>query len=257
MHICPLSWALRICKNIGIQTYFGPVTVESVKVFRHFAFWRHGTRLATFLIAPKNCILLRRILLRRIFWAHQKFGNFGPQKFTKISWNPPILLLHPNIYFISRYTSDTSHELQIFHELCICGLGLVYVHWLHIQLHMLRTIDLLLSEGMYQAGYVAWRMGMPHVTNYMLRTTDLLLSEEMYRAGYVAYTSDTIQELQIFHELCICHMWIFHELCICRICGMTHWHASYIRAAWLIRTCGMTRLCVWHDIFACVLHSFV
>jgi len=56
MHISPLSWALRMCKNIGIRTYFGSVTVESVKVFRHFAFWRHGTRLATFFIAPKNCI---------------------------------------------------------------------------------------------------------------------------------------------------------------------------------------------------------
>ena len=56
IHICLLLWALRICKNTGIQPYFGSVTVESVKFFHHFAFWRHGTRLATFFIAPRNCI---------------------------------------------------------------------------------------------------------------------------------------------------------------------------------------------------------
>jgi len=38
MHICPLSWALRICKNIVIRTYFGSVTVEFVKVFRTLHF---------------------------------------------------------------------------------------------------------------------------------------------------------------------------------------------------------------------------
>ena len=56
MHICPCSWALTICKNIGIRAYFGSVAVESVGVFCHFALWRHGTKLATFFIAPKNRI---------------------------------------------------------------------------------------------------------------------------------------------------------------------------------------------------------
>jgi len=32
------------------------VTVDSVEVFRHFAFWRYGTRLASFYIVPENCI---------------------------------------------------------------------------------------------------------------------------------------------------------------------------------------------------------
>jgi len=50
------SWAGGISMKIWIQTYFGPVTVDSVEVFRHFAFWRHGTRLPTFFIAPTNCI---------------------------------------------------------------------------------------------------------------------------------------------------------------------------------------------------------
>jgi len=36
---------------------FGLVTVDSMEVFRHFAFWRHGTRLASFLIESENCIV--------------------------------------------------------------------------------------------------------------------------------------------------------------------------------------------------------
>ena len=32
----------------------GLVTVNSVEIFRHFTFWRHGTRLASFLIEPDN-----------------------------------------------------------------------------------------------------------------------------------------------------------------------------------------------------------
>jgi len=43
-------------KKIWIQTYFEPVTVDSVKFFHHYAFWRHGIRLATFFIGSKNCI---------------------------------------------------------------------------------------------------------------------------------------------------------------------------------------------------------
>ena len=38
MHICPCSLAVGICKKIWIQTYFGPMTVDSVENFRHFAF---------------------------------------------------------------------------------------------------------------------------------------------------------------------------------------------------------------------------
>ena len=56
MHICPCSWSIEISKKIWIQKYFGPATVDSVEIFRHFAFWRHRTRLVSFLIEPKNCI---------------------------------------------------------------------------------------------------------------------------------------------------------------------------------------------------------
>jgi len=56
MHICPYSWFIEISNKILIQKYFGPVTVDSVEIFRDCAFWRHGTRLASFFIEPKNCI---------------------------------------------------------------------------------------------------------------------------------------------------------------------------------------------------------
>ena len=56
MHICLCSRTVGITKKIWIRTYFVPVTGDSEEGFRHFAFWRHGSRLATFFIAPVNCI---------------------------------------------------------------------------------------------------------------------------------------------------------------------------------------------------------
>jgi len=66
MHICPCSRTVGISKKVWIQTYFGPVTVESEEIFRHFVFWRQGSRLATFFIASMNCI----------FWG----ASFEPMK---------------------------------------------------------------------------------------------------------------------------------------------------------------------------------
>jgi len=62
MHICPCSRALGICKNIGIRTYFGSMTVESMGVFRHSAFCSPGNRLASFFIVPQNCIFEAHLL---------------------------------------------------------------------------------------------------------------------------------------------------------------------------------------------------
>ena len=56
VRIGPFSRAVEISKKIWIQTYLESVTVDSEQIFRHFVLWRHGTRLATFSIAPKNCI---------------------------------------------------------------------------------------------------------------------------------------------------------------------------------------------------------
>ena len=55
-HISPCSRTVGISKKIWIETYFKPVTVDSLKIFHHFAFWSHGTRLARFLIVHQNCI---------------------------------------------------------------------------------------------------------------------------------------------------------------------------------------------------------
>jgi hypothetical protein len=58
MHIFPCPSAVEITKKIWIQTYFEPVTVDSVEIFHHFAFWRHGSKLVSFFVVPKNCIFL-------------------------------------------------------------------------------------------------------------------------------------------------------------------------------------------------------
>jgi len=76
MHICPCLWAVGISKKIWIQSYFEPVTVDSVEIFHHFAFWRHGSKLAIFLIVPKNCI----------FWGAsfkliKNLATLDPEKF--------------------------------------------------------------------------------------------------------------------------------------------------------------------------------
>jgi len=39
-HICHCPLAVRISKKIWNQTYFEPMTVDSVEIFHHFAFWR-------------------------------------------------------------------------------------------------------------------------------------------------------------------------------------------------------------------------
>ena len=54
-------WNLNVSKKVWIQKYFGPVTVDSVKIFGHFAFWRHGSRLASCFICTKELLFLRRI----------------------------------------------------------------------------------------------------------------------------------------------------------------------------------------------------
>ena len=40
MHICPCPWAVGISEKIWNQTYFEPMTGDSVEIFHHFAFWR-------------------------------------------------------------------------------------------------------------------------------------------------------------------------------------------------------------------------
>jgi len=51
VHIC-----LCICKNIGVRSSFGSMTVESVGGFRHFASCSLGNRLAILFIVPQTCM---------------------------------------------------------------------------------------------------------------------------------------------------------------------------------------------------------
>ena len=55
MHICHCWWTIGISKNIRVRTCSGLVTVDSVKISRHFAFLRHGIKLVIVLIAYLNC----------------------------------------------------------------------------------------------------------------------------------------------------------------------------------------------------------
>jgi len=93
VHICPCSWALGICKNIGIRTYFASVTAESVGGFRHFCVLYKSDRSCHFFYCTWELHVLRCI-----FWAHQKSGNFVRLKITRFSWNPHIPLLHPRVW---------------------------------------------------------------------------------------------------------------------------------------------------------------
>jgi len=83
MHICPCSRTVGISKKIWIQNYFGPVTVDSEEVFRHFAFWRDGSRLATFSIAPKNCIFCGVS-----FEPIKNLATLDPEKLQGFHWTP-------------------------------------------------------------------------------------------------------------------------------------------------------------------------
>ena len=95
--------------NIGIRTYVDSVAVESVEFFRHFAFWRHKPRFSTFLIY----LHLTTAFVRRIFSANSKSGMFGYRKVTR---NPPIPLLHPNMIICTRiyvYTRMHIYNTQV------------------------------------------------------------------------------------------------------------------------------------------------
>jgi len=90
MHNCPCSWALGICKNIGIRTYFVLVTAESVGVFCHLGVLCKSARTCHFFL-----LHTRTAFFEAHFWAHYKSGNFERLKVTRLSWNPPTPLLHP------------------------------------------------------------------------------------------------------------------------------------------------------------------
>jgi len=110
VHICPcsraglLEHARKFASGPGFRPILGLVTVDSMEVFRHFAFLRHGFKLTTFFIAPKNCIFWGGASLEVI----KKFGNFESRKVTRFSWTPLIPFLHPKK--MSRVTHNFSES---------------------------------------------------------------------------------------------------------------------------------------------------
>jgi len=106
MHICPCSWALVICKNIGIRTYFGWVKAKSVGVFRHFGILYKSARTYQFFLLHLRTVFFEAHLLNP--W---KSGNFERLKVTRFSWKTPIPLSHPICYRCSA---------QLW-QLCFCG----------------------------------------------------------------------------------------------------------------------------------------
>ena len=59
------------------------MTVDSVEVSRHFVCWHHGTRLATFFIAPKNCIFAGTS-----FEPIKNLATLVPEKLQDFHGNP-------------------------------------------------------------------------------------------------------------------------------------------------------------------------
>jgi len=122
MHVCPCSWALGICKNIGIRTYFGSVRAEFVGVFRHFVFCIKVPKLTTFFIASKNCI----------FWGTSfepiSNLNFEYRKVTRFSWNPPLYHCYTQTFFLciccasktSEYSSLAMTHREVCDNFCVC-----------------------------------------------------------------------------------------------------------------------------------------
>jgi len=66
------SWTLGICRYTRIQTYFGSVTAKIVGFCGPFAFCIKIPRLATFSIAPKNCIFEAHLLSPLRIWRERE-----------------------------------------------------------------------------------------------------------------------------------------------------------------------------------------
>jgi len=74
-----------------------------MKDFRHLAFWRHGTRLANFFIAP-----IRTTFFEAHFLGP---GNFGSAKLQGFHGTPPLYLAHQE-YSVRGGINDSTALIQ-------------------------------------------------------------------------------------------------------------------------------------------------
>ena len=109
MHVCPCSWALRICKKICIQVYFGPVCLW---------LWYIDPRLRKFRIEPEassfSWIMVTVDSLG-------KSGNFD-SKFTRVLRNSPVTI----VCILPYYLKTIPSVISSFSILKTCGFQGVY-----------------------------------------------------------------------------------------------------------------------------------
>ena len=88
-HICPWSWALGICKNIGIRIYFASVMAESVRVFCHFCVLYTSTHTCHFFSLHLRTAFFEAHLLSPLkiwqFWVLKSYKVFMETPYTIVT----------------------------------------------------------------------------------------------------------------------------------------------------------------------------
>ena len=103
MHICPCSWALGVCKNIGIRIYFGLVTAKSVRFSHHFAFLYKSTQTCLFSVL-------------HLWTAFQEAHLLGPSRIWQL-WIPKsyeVFIEPPYIFVTPYFVCDAEHFIIRF-----------------------------------------------------------------------------------------------------------------------------------------------
>jgi len=207
MHICPCSRTVGISKKIWMQTYFGLVKVDSEEVFCHFAFWRHGSRLATFFIAPKNCIFLEA----------QPIKNLATLDPEKLQGYPHIQL----IFFLFFSGFESTHCYTILRTTWFLVFGLLCrhtasnpftaeMHWTgeflgffqKILVHLCQTLVPLVDSGSKGGGFIGTASSSSSSSSSTTSSACLLRmqrnQESLMRSKLPGYTSRRL------HSCCPC-----------------------------------------------------